>query len=97
MNGHREIAGADPLLYDLFELGRRFILLVHAVSLNFFANDRATGTSFKPAFSISASAAGKEMTAHSSTHSFAHPSAMLLYGDRASSTVIALMPQLRPA
>jgi hypothetical protein len=81
MNGHLEIAGADPLFYDLFELTRRFRLLVHALSLNCFANDRATATSFRPAFSLSASAAGKEMTAHSSTRNFAHQRAMLLYGD----------------
>jgi hypothetical protein len=29
MNGHAEIAGADPLLHDFFELGRGFRLLIH--------------------------------------------------------------------
>ena len=30
MNGHPEIAGADPLLHDLFKLDRRLLLLIHA-------------------------------------------------------------------
>jgi hypothetical protein len=29
MDGHLEIAGADPLLHDFFELGRCFLLLTH--------------------------------------------------------------------
>jgi len=30
VNGHQEIASADPLLYDLFKLGGRLLLLIHA-------------------------------------------------------------------
>jgi hypothetical protein len=30
MNGHLEIAGAYPLLHDLFEFGRGLLLLIHA-------------------------------------------------------------------
>jgi hypothetical protein len=30
VNGHPEIAGADPLLHDLFKLGRPLSLLIHA-------------------------------------------------------------------
>jgi hypothetical protein len=29
VDGHPEIAGADPLLHDLFKLGRCLLLLVH--------------------------------------------------------------------
>jgi hypothetical protein len=29
VNGHPEIAGADPLLDDLFKLGRCLVLLIH--------------------------------------------------------------------
>ena len=32
VNCHLEIAGADPLLHDFFELGGRLPLLIHAVS-----------------------------------------------------------------
>jgi hypothetical protein len=32
MNGHPEIASADPLLHDLFKLGRCLLLLIHAAS-----------------------------------------------------------------
>jgi hypothetical protein len=30
VDGHPEIAGADPLLHDLFKLGRCLLLLIHA-------------------------------------------------------------------
>ena len=30
VNGHPEIADADPLLHDLFKLGRRLLLLIDA-------------------------------------------------------------------
>ena len=30
MNGHPEIASPDPLLHDLFKLGCRLLLLIHA-------------------------------------------------------------------
>jgi hypothetical protein len=36
VNGHFEIAGADPLLYDLFKLGRCLLLLSHLLSLRAF-------------------------------------------------------------
>jgi hypothetical protein len=32
VNGHSEIAGADPLLHDLFKLGGCLFLLIHAAS-----------------------------------------------------------------
>jgi hypothetical protein len=36
VNGHPEIAGADPLLHNLFKLDRRLLLLIHAArSLQF--------------------------------------------------------------
>ena len=31
VNGHPEIAGADPLLHDLFKFDRCLLLLIHAV------------------------------------------------------------------
>jgi hypothetical protein len=30
VDGHLEIAGADPLLYDFFQLGRRLFWLIHS-------------------------------------------------------------------
>jgi hypothetical protein len=33
VNGHFEITGSDPLLHDLFEIGRRFALSIHAMFL----------------------------------------------------------------
>jgi hypothetical protein len=32
VNGHLEVAGADPLLYDFLQLRRRLSLLVHFIS-----------------------------------------------------------------
>jgi hypothetical protein len=35
VDSNQKPAGADPLLHDVFELGRGLLLLVHAVSLSY--------------------------------------------------------------